>query len=75
MRYVLVAALLAAWPSFAQLPFMAGEELQEAVKAKCAEGCMVLNESDMEALTEAVKHFAAQAYQEGKREGSSLCRL
>lgn len=75
MRYVLVAALLAAWPTYAQLPFMAGAELEEAVKAKCADGCIVLNRGGSDALEAMVRHMASQAYQAGKAEGQSLCRL
>jgi hypothetical protein len=75
MRYVLIAATLAAWPTHAQDPFLTGDALQEAVKAQCAEGRIVLNRASSDALEAAMRHFAAQAYQEGKREGSSLCRL
>lgn len=75
MRYVLVAALLAAWPTYAQDPFQTGEALAATVKEQCAEGCMVLNRAASDALETVVRQFAAQAYAEGKREGSSLCRL
>lgn len=75
MRIILAAAILAAGTATADSPFQTGDALAATVKEQCAEGCIVLNRAGSDALEAAVRHMAAQAYQAGKAEGSSLCRL
>lgn len=75
MRYLVIAAALAAGIATAQDSFLAGDELDAEVKSNCAEGCVVFSHERMDNLVQAVRQIAAQAYALGKQEGSAGCRL
>ncbi|MEJ7932594.1 hypothetical protein WG922_21670 [Ramlibacter sp. AN1015] len=74
-KYLVAAALAACSVAVAQDPYLTGDALQAAVKDGCAEGCVVFNRAEAQALEARVKAFALQAYEMGKREGSEGCRL
>lgn len=74
MRYLVIAAALAAGSAMSQDSFLTGEALEADVKAACSDGCVVFNRERVESLMQAIKQMAGNAYAEGKKEGNLSCR-
>lgn len=77
-RILLVAAMFAAGPSFAQSEYLQGDALKAEVERLCEHGCIVFSPAEVEALQKAIleKMLAdqVQAYEQGKKLGALSCR-
>jgi len=73
MRLALIAALAASTVT-AQDVFLTGDALQQDI-ARCVGGCIVFDRQEAENLERGIQALMMQAFQAGKQEGGSGCRL
>lgn len=72
-KTILVGLLLLVSSMFVQAEGLS-KELEDAVKAKCTEGCAVLSAEEIAQLNLAVEHLVNEAFQKGKASEKGSCR-